>query len=394
MVNVTKETGARFLVMMPMGIGDAVAVGLSTIDQIIKNDPAVDGAIDVVCNHLQADIFRHDPRINSIICIDSSIFPTPDIRTWIKGIVLEPEALKLIAKLRSSHYEGVFPGNTTPFFHRRLQAPIMHMSLLKLFRDFLSLRSHTDRPVSQITRQIVNAYFGNRLPEPAIDAEIPLYVTTHHIQKARAVIEGIKEQANVSGNYCQLVMVAPDTSSIVTRPPTNLLAQGIAEALRRKHHLVIYILAGYTDIAAAGNLYAALSPDFSGRIFMLPHELRPTPLETTALIDQADVFVTGDTGMMHLAVTTRKLGGEEDSSYSPRNPRKTIVLFGGTNPGLHGYSKQTLILGRGRKEQAALAPGIFKEAYYGQQRNFFDHISPQQLTSAIISQLEGEEAMS
>jgi len=367
MVNVAKETGVRFLVMMPMGIGDAVAVGLSTIDQIIKNDPEAAGAIDVVCNHLQADIFRHDPRINGIICIDSSIFPTPDIRTWIKGIILEPEALKLIAMLRSSHYKGVFPGNTTPFFYRRLQAPIMHMNLLKLFRDFLSLRSYAERPISQITRQIVNAYFGNRLPEPAIDDEIPLYLTSHHIQKARAEIEGIKEQANISGNYCQLVMVAPDTSSIVTRPPTDLLARGISGALRRKHYLVIYILASYIDINASRNLYEALSPDFSGRIFMMPHELRPTLLEMAALIDQTDVFVTGDTGTMHLAVATRKLRREEDDIYSPRNPQKTIVLFGGTNPGLHGYSKQTIILGRGRKEQASLAPGIFKEAYYGKQ---------------------------
>jgi len=393
-MHIEKEVGARFLVMMPMGIGDAVAVGLSTIDQIIKNDPEADGEIDVVCNDVQADIFRHDPRINSIICIDSSIFPTPDIRTWIKGIVLEPEAVKLREVLRSRRYEGVFPGNSTPFFYRRLQAPIMQMNLLKLFRDFLSLRSHMNRPISQITRQIVNAYFGNRLPEPTFDEEIPLYITTHHIQKARAVIEGIKEQAHVSGNHCRLVMVAPDTSSIVTRPPTDLLARGIVGALCRKHHLAIYILPGYTDSNTAGNLYEALSPDFSGRIFMMSHELRPSLLETTALIDQADVFITGDTGAMHVAVTTRKLMRGEDGRCSPRNARKTIALFGGTNPGLHGYSKQTLILGRGRKEQAALAPGIFKEAYYGKQRNFFDHISPQQLTNAIISQLEEEEAMS
>ena len=40
-VNIEKETRARFLVMMAMGIGDAVAVGLSAIDQIIKNEPVV-----------------------------------------------------------------------------------------------------------------------------------------------------------------------------------------------------------------------------------------------------------------------------------------------------------------------------------------------------------------
>lgn len=110
---------------------------------------------------------------------------------------------------------------------------------------------------------------------------------------------------------------------------------------------------------------------------------------------KADVFIIGDTGTVHLAVTTRKLREGEDTRFYPRNAANTIALFGGTNPGLHGYSQQTIILGRGRKEQVTLAPGIFKEVYYRKRRNFFDHISPQQLTNAIIGQLqllEEEEA--
>jgi hypothetical protein len=126
---------------------------------------------------------------------------------------------------------------------------------------------------------------------------------------------------------------------------------------------------------------------------MVPYEPRLSLLETAALIDQAAIFITGDTGTMHLAVAIKKLR-EEDCGYSPRNSRKVIVLFGGTNPALHGYSKQSIILGRGRKEQAALVPGVFKEAYGGKQRNFFDHIAPQQMADAIISHLEAEEAMS
>ena len=99
-VNIEKEDKARFLVMMAMGIGDAVAVGLSAIDQIIKNEPETDGKIDVVCNDLQADIFRFDPRIHSIICIDDSFFPALDISSLDTGIVLKPEAIKLIHLLR------------------------------------------------------------------------------------------------------------------------------------------------------------------------------------------------------------------------------------------------------------------------------------------------------
>lgn len=388
-MNIEKEARARFLVMIPMGIGDAVAMGLSAIDQIIKNEPDTDGKIDVVCNDLQADIFSHDPRINTIICINDTFFPGLDMSSLDKGIVLKPEAIKLIHLLRDRHYDGIFPGNTTPWFYHRLHAPIMQMGVLNLFRDYLSLRSHGDIPVSQITRRTVNAFFGNRLPEPAIDEEIPLYITTHHIQKAITLIESMKDTTNVSGKDCQLVMIAPDTSSYITRPPTELLTGGIAEALRRKHQLAIYILPGYTNRNTARNLYDSLSPDFSGRIFMVPHEPPLSLLDTTALIDQAEIFITGDTGTMHLAVAVKRLI-EEDGGYSLRNSRKVIVLFGGTNPGLHGYSKQTIILGRGRKEQSALVPGIFKEAYNGKQRNFFDHIAPQQLTDAIISQLEAE----
>jgi ADP-heptose:LPS heptosyltransferase len=388
-VNIKKEDRARFLVMMAMGIGDAVAVGLSAIDQIIKNEPEADGKIDVVCNDLQADLFSYDPRINSIICIDDSFFPALDISSWDRGIVLKPEAIKLIHLLRSKHYDGIFPGNTTPFFYLRLHAPIMEIGVLTLFRGYLSLRSQSYLPVSQITRKAVNTFFGNRLPKPAVDEEIPLYITSHHIQKAITVIANMKDQANISGKSCQVVMVAPDTSSFVTRPPTKLLAGGIAGALRRKQHFAVCILPGYTDRNAAQNLYESLSPDFSGRIFMIPHEPPLSLLETTALIDQAEIFITGDTGTMHLAVAVKKLK-EEDSTYFPRNSRKVIVLFGGTNPGVHGYSQQTIILGRGRKEQSAVIPGIFKEAYNGKQRNFFDHITPHQLTNAIISQLEVE----
>ena len=69
-----KSDHARFLILMPPGIGGAVAVGLSAVDQIIRNDPAAYGKIDVVCNDLQADIFRYDPRIHEIIYVDRRFF--------------------------------------------------------------------------------------------------------------------------------------------------------------------------------------------------------------------------------------------------------------------------------------------------------------------------------
>ncbi|HJT56892.1 MAG TPA: hypothetical protein VJ761_10375 [Ktedonobacteraceae bacterium] len=383
---------ARFLILMPFGIGDAVAVGLSAIDQIVKNDPAAYGKIDVVCSSLQADMFKYDPRIHEIILVDGPLFPTPDASTWMRGIIPGPKARRLARTLRSRHYEVVFPGNSTPIFYRRLHARIMKANFRELLQDFLQLRSDADVPIGKITRQAINAYFDNKLPEPAIDEEIPIYVHPQYIQKAFTTLESIKEQSAIPREQCRVLLVAPDTSSIITRPPMSLLATGISAALVQEKDLLVYILPGYTDTAAAENLYNALAPDFDQRIFLMPSEPRPLLLEITMLIDAADIFITGDTGTMHLAVTTRKLREGHDASFQPKNAANTIAIFGGTNPGLHGYSKQTLILGRGRKEQARLTPGMFKEAYPCKRRNFFDHIAPQQLTDAIMHLLGSEEA--
>ncbi len=388
-MSIAQKPHPRFLILMPMGIGDAVVVGLSAIDQIIKNEPRAYGNIDVVCNTVQADIFRLDPRIDSIIDVDSAIFATPDIRTWTRSIILKPEAIKLIHLLRSRHYTAAFPGNTTPIFYRRLGTSIVHIHPFELLRIFFSLRQQTDIPISNITRQIVNAYFGNKVATPAIDEEIPLYISSQHLQQARNTIAEIQEQSGIGGTECRLLLIAADSTSVVTRPPTTLLATAIADALTRQPHLIVAILPGYTDSNASANLHQALAPNFDHRVFMLPQEPRPTLLETTALLDQADIVITGDTGVMHLAVTTRKFREDDYGRLLPRNAVNTIALFGGTNPGLHGYSKRTTILGRGRKEQTMIAPGIFKEAYYGKQRDFFDHITSEQLTVAIISHLEG-----
>jgi ADP-heptose:LPS heptosyltransferase len=376
----------RFLMIIPGGIGDAVIIGLSMIDQIIKNDPEVSGKIDIVCTHVQADLFKHDPRIQKIIPVSSELFATPDVSTWRKGIFLTPEAKELLQLLRSRHYETVFPGSSTPIFYWQLGSHIMGMNPLKMLRDFWALRRGIEIPLSKMTRQIVNAYFGDILPGPAVGEEIQLYLNVQCIQKAMEEVERLKESSNISERAFQLLVVAPDTHSAVTRPPTHLLAAGIAATLTRKPHLVVYILPSYTDSNAAKNLYQALLPRFEHRVFTIPHEPRPSLQEIAALIDQADVFVTGDTGVMHLAVTAKKL--REDSKFSPKNAVKIIALFGGTNPCLFGYSKQTLILGKGRKEQFTLIPGIFKEAYYRKKHDFFDHITPQQLMEAIMSQLE------
>jgi hypothetical protein len=138
---------------------------------------------------------------------------------------------------------------------------------------------------------------------------------------------------------------------------------------------------------AVKKLELALLPEFAGRVLMLPIESNFTLLETAALIDQADIFVTGDTGVMHLAAATKRIVQDQSTPIAPGNSVKIIAVFGGTNPDIWGDSERTLIVGRGRKEQRSFGPGFVKEMYNPKGKDLFDHISFQELATAINSQI-------
>ncbi len=377
----------RYLVTMYKGIGDAVAAGLSAVDQLVRHDPGAYGAIDVLCTSIQAELFEHDPRVNRIIVADKSLFHSPEVTMWLKDIILDSRTAELIRFLRKRGYAGIFPGMFVPGFYFRLRTPMMNPSLFELAKDLFAVRSQVDMPMSNIARSMVSRYFGEKTEishEAESHGRIPLYLSSEEVRNAVAVVRNIKERAGVSLESGKLLVVAADTASIVTRPPTALLAAALAGALRKCPDLVVCILQGLTDPGAGEDLLQSLSSDFDGRVFMVPAEPRARLLDVAAFIDQADIFVTGDTGFMHVAVTEKRLREGANADLLPHNSVKIVALFGGTNPHLFGYSEQTTVLGRGRKEQLTFVPGIFKESYSPKGQDLFDHISPQQLTEAIV----------
>jgi ADP-heptose:LPS heptosyltransferase len=378
------EHAPHLLITMPWGIGDAVSIGLSAVDQVRRNDPENRVKVDILCNSLQAPIFEHDRRIHALIVVDKSLFPTAAAGTWKRGLSLPPQTRKLAISLRRQNYTAVLPFCFSPGFFYLLHAPILFLNIREAWDIMTMLRSYKDVSTQNIIRYIINKYFARREAHFGLGESIPLYLRPEHVQRARHYAACLRAQARVPEGRGSLLLVAPDTSSVITRPPTALLAQGLADALKRDPRLFVAILPGYTDTQASPRLWQALDPLFPGRIFQLPAEPRFPLLELAAFIDQSDIFLTGDTSTMHLAAAYKRLASPARADLFPRNTVKIIVLFGGTHPGFHGYSRRTIILGRGRKEQATFVPGIAKELYHPNGQNFFDHISPSQLTSAIL----------
>lgn len=374
----------RLLITMPWGIGDTISVGLSAVDQIMRNDPHRHTAIDILCNHLQSSVFAHDPRIHDVISVDDSLFPTAARGTWKRGLRLAPAAMDLARRLRQQGYTAVLPFFFAPSFFFVLHIPIIFLNVQESWDIFSTLRAFQDVSMQTIIRRIINKFFGTATA-PRIDEPIPLYLSPTDLQKARHYAVREKAQAGLSSEHHPWMLVAPDTSSAITRPPTELLAQGLASALQANPYLAVGVLPGYTDTEAAFRLWSSLAPAFPDRISLIPAEPRMAPRELAAFIDQSDIFLTGDTSTMHLAVARKTLPPTASTDVLPRNTAKIITLFGGTHPGLHGYSRHSIIIGRGRKEQTALAPGIAKEMYHQEGKDFFDHISPDQITDAILS---------
>lgn len=378
-----KPDTPRFLITLDVGIGDAVAVGLRAIEQMIENDPSATGMIDILCNTLQAQVFAEDPRINRIIETSRVFFPGVLPSQWLRGMVLNSEARHVIRFLRQRHYEAVFPSIVAPGLYFRLHSRIMYPHLLEMAQNFLLKQRRVTLHESTIVRQMVNRYFG-KTTLPLLDKSVFLYLSSSHIQKAMKTIELVKNAVSSETEARKVIIVAPDTASAVTRPPIDLLIASLSSVLLAQQEFLIYILPSYTETTRSRQLREALEKDYAQRVFLMASQPKAHLLEIAALMDLADVVITGDTGIMHLAATKKLLRADDERCFSPRNAGKVIALFGGTSPSYFGYSKDTTIVGWGRKEQMDLRPGFFKESYNLRGRNIFDHISSQQVVDAIL----------
>jgi ADP-heptose:LPS heptosyltransferase len=339
------------------GIGDTITVGLSAVDQITRNDPGGRVKIDVLYNFLQAELLDQDPRIHRLVQVDSSLFPSSEAGSWKRGIVLPAATRQLAAALSAQKYTAVLPFVFSLSFIFRLHTPLMVLPLRELLRIIAVLRVGGDMPIRTIIRKIANTYFGGILPEPTGDEAIPLYISGEQVKKATREMLRIRAQFTDLDDRRKLLLVAPDTSTTITRPPTSLLVPALAGALQSQEDLVVALLPSYADRQASPNLLQALAPSFPGRIVLILTEPRWSLCELAAFVDQSDVLLTGDTGVMHLAAPMKKRAHVTDEEEDmPRHAVKIIAFLAGRIPVCLAIAIARLFLEEGGKKSGRWLP--------------------------------------
>jgi hypothetical protein len=128
-------------------------------------------------------------------------------------------------------------------------------------------------------------------------------------------------------------MFNPDSSSRFNLMPfesqSRLLGLLAAETTAETS---ILLGAGHTEAGIGERLADSIPSTLRSKVRIVP---RTMPLDVfSALIDYADVFVSGDTGPLHLAAARRY---SRSGHYQFRNRTAVLSFFGATTPRMSGY---------------------------------------------------------
>ena len=131
-----------------------------------------------------------------------------------------------------------------------------------------------------------------------------------------------------------IVFLNPDTASPYTRVPFSFQARILAGLVEIPCRILLG--AGHTEKETGKKLLESLPLGKRGRVALVPPSLS---LEAyTALLDWSDVFISGDTGPLHLAAAWKNA---PKGLPAFRNRTSVVGLFGATPPRFSGYDSRT-----------------------------------------------------
>lgn len=311
------EKFKKILVISDLNIGDAVNLQASIL-ALRQYFPK--SQIDYVVNPIARNLIEGNASISKVFSFFSG-----------KAIPTDEDYRILNNLIKAQDYDVIF--NFCPLFDDEIFSTkpnrIIHYSLLA---SRLIKNEKSNESINQIGYQVflfidtLLSHFFRPIKKYHYRG-VQVTLASYAVNEARAFLleNGLLEKPIQ-------VFYNPDTSSQFTRVPL-LLQIELLENLLGLPAVKSVLLGAGQKISDIEQVILASFPAWKKRkITVVP---KTVPIDVyAALIDFADIFITGDTGPLHIAASRRV---SKSANYTFRNETSVISIFGATPSRIYGY---------------------------------------------------------
>ena len=322
----------KILLVADVCIGDTVLIseGLRSIQQAFPK-----AEVHFVCNRTGGELVASMPgvRVHNIV-IGKRGFPTK-------------ADLEQIARLIETERYSVIL-NMGPFLDkRRLPENSKVIQLYVPFAAYIlrAWKANGRRHISYFARNFITEFLSGKAQqlEEGTFAEPTIPVSTNTVYLSRESVEMAKAflDSHELGVGSGLVFFNPDATSQYGQIPFEIQSRLLKYIAGLDKVRAILLGKAYTIKGIEERLLKELPRALAEKIVIVPH----LPIEVyTALIDASDMFISGDTGPLHISACRKVMvvhssaDGRSPAEYAPlRNRTAVLAIYGATDSRMYGY---------------------------------------------------------
>jgi heptosyltransferase-2 len=305
----------RILVIGDLNIGDAVNLQ-SSISALRDFFPSAE--IEYIFNSSAADLIDGNPEV-------STLWPVLTGQT----LPSENDVRQVNRILKKHQYDLIL--NFCPFLkrnhlHAERDRVVNFFSLASVFIRNENRTAEPNHIVYQ-TYQILHDLFSGFMPPPPrkLFEGVNITISDRAIKQARNFLTS---KSLLWQN--PLILYNTDAASRFSRIPFQLQGSIIKQLAQLP--ALILLGAGHTERGIEIKLLNLLPASKRSKVVIIPPSM---PLDSyAALIDFADVFITGDTGPLHIASAHKCARSKH---YKFRNRTAIFSIFGASSARIYGY---------------------------------------------------------
>jgi ADP-heptose:LPS heptosyltransferase len=311
----------RVLIISDANIGDSV--NLQCCVEAFKHC-FPDSKVDYVCSYNANLIIYKNPNISRVypVMYENMIPSSYDLS--LLGAILEKQNYDLVI-------------NFCPFIERKFFKKYKNPVIFPVYlvSSILNAVKNNEKAniIYRATEFINEIAQLIRLNTQKHDKEFEfkgnrIYFSEHTIRERNKFMQSVNLKANKN-----IVFFNPDTSNSYTFASRDMQLEIINRILASNDVDCLLLGSGFTFEGIEQILYERIKEPFKKKVIIIPKTISIDVY--ASLIDVAKLFITGDTGQMHIASAKKVFCKPAKKKFN--NKTAIVSLFGATNSKVYGY---------------------------------------------------------